>query len=316
LRHWRQTFGGLTIKLVSSCSLLLILIVAASAAVDYGDLDARLSVAKDKTSILAILNAVPKDADPMVLGEIDELNDVYSESQANTVKWDIAQRAMKQSAETPTDATKTAKQIKSSPIYQDPGEKDSANWLGTALNRLQNLFRPSDKAQAPRLPKMEVGGFGGGAGFFTGFMWFLLAAALAVFAYFAFRHVSLKGTLKRKRKAVLEDDEPERSLDEWLAQADDLAAKGQYREAVRALYLACLLKFDEHRVARFVRGETNWEHLTRIQASPLMPATIEFRSPTQAFDQIWYGHRVNGITDVQRFRDWYSELKRTLEIGK
>ena len=114
---------------------------------------------------------------------------------------------------------------------------------------------------------------------------------------------------------MLEDDEPERSLDEWLAEADTLQAQGRYREAVRALYLASLLRFDEARVARFQRGQTNWEHLTRIEASPTMPKDLDFRATTRLFDRIWYGRIVRGKEDVDQFRAWYLNITNTLRAA-
>ncbi|HWA84414.1 MAG TPA: DUF4129 domain-containing protein, partial [Fimbriimonadaceae bacterium] len=109
------------------------------------------------------------------------------------------------------------------------------------------------------------------------------------------------------------DDEPERTLDEWLELSSSYERDGKYREAVRALYLACLLKFDERNVARFLRSQTNWEHLARIETSPKKPAGLDFRTPTQAFDRIWYGYKVRGPIDVAEFRAWYGDVTRALQ---
>jgi len=115
---------------------------------------------------------------------------------------------------------------------------------------------------------------------------------------------------------MLEQDEPERTLDEWLDMANKLTADGKYREAVRCLYLACLLRFDEHLVARFDRGQTNWEHLARIRASSRMPIGLDFESPTKRFDTIWYGHRTRGLSDVDQFKDWYGRITEALAGAK
>jgi hypothetical protein len=147
------------------------------------------------------------------------------------------------------------------------------------------------------------------------FVWFLLGAAVLAFIIYALRFVSFGKLKKRKAKAMLDEDEPERTLDEWLAMAESFEREGRYREAVRALYLACLLKFDERNVARFVRSQTNWEHLARIEDSPRRPVSLDFRSATQAFDRIWYGHKVRGSEDVVDFKAWYESVSAALRVA-
>jgi hypothetical protein len=206
------------------------------------------------------------------------------------------------------DSVEKAKAIKRSPVYNDAGPKQTANWLTRAAERLTNL-RPSCDCNTATADRVAPGAAG---------QWFMytiivvLGGVLIAFVAFAISRASWSKKLKRKAKALLDEDEPERTLDEWLEQADTLEREGKYREAVRCLYLACLLKIDEARIARFERSQTNWEHLERIDASPRRPADLHFREPTQAFDVIWYGMRVNGSEDVLRFRYWYQEITKVV----
>lgn len=213
-------------------------------------------------------------------------------------------RAESSGAKQSGDPVAMAKDIKRSPLYRDPGLKEQTNWLSGAASRLDNLkWDPScDKPDAQVGEMPQVGNW------LVPAMWTILALAVAGFLAFAFKRFSWSKRLERKARALLDEDEPERTLDEWLDLADRLEREGRHREAVRCLYLACLLKLDEARVARFERGETNWEHLSRIEASPKKPADLDFRSPTRAFDEIWYGMRINGSEDVSRFRAWYRQV--------
>ena len=148
-------------------------------------------------------------------------------------------------------------------------------------------------------------------------MWGILILAVIAFLIFAFRKFNWGVASKLRKKRVgglLDDDEPDRSADEWLEQADRLAAEGEFRKAVRCLYLACLVRIDEAGVARFIRAETNWEHLHRIEASTKSPESFQFRTITQKFDLIWYGFRTQGQPDVQEFRAFYVELCKILNI--
>ena len=204
----------------------------------------------------------------------------------------------------PGGAVQTAQQIKRSPVYRDAGVKQESNWMGDAASRLGNIDCDCNRAARS----------GSGSGIsavgnaIVYGVYGLLGAALIAFIIYALNKFSWSKKLERRAKALLDDDEPERSLDEWLEMADKLEREGKYREAVRCLYLACLLKIDEARIARFERSQTNWEHLARIEASPRRPEDFHFREPTKAFDEIWYGMRVKGSEDVMRFRAWYREV--------
>jgi hypothetical protein len=198
--------------------------------------------------------------------------------------------------------------IKSSPLYTDKTEKKGSNWLQKAAKNFMNLFKSPNKVDLPdmNLRKIQLP-------FLLPLTYGILAILLAVFIYYVAREFSIKRRLRRAAATVLEEDEPMRTLDEWLEQADQLEREGRYREAVRCLYLACLLKFDEADVARFIRTQTNWEHLARIKKSPTLPPDIQFEQPTRDFDHIWYGYRVKGASDVAQFRSVYTNLKFILE---
>jgi hypothetical protein len=135
-------------------------------------------------------------------------------------------------------------------------------------------------------------------------IWILLLS-LAVFAVYFL--VKMRFTINRKKKTIgglLDDSELERSADEWLAQSDRLAAEGKHREAVRCLYVACLMRLE--------RGETNWEHLRRFEKSPRRPQALDFATATLQFDLVWYGFKVKGASDVAAMRTFYTQI---LEAG-
>lgn len=211
-----------------------------------------------------------------------------------------AQRAITRVPESRA-AQRTVQDIKRSAPYIDREARTEGNWVQKGLERIGDLFRrPKTDIKPPDL------GFIGNL--INVIAWTVIAIAGLVILYLIVRYVNWRVKLTRKTTAVLEEDEPERSLDEWLALADRLESEGNYREAVRALYLACLLKFDEARIARFDRHETNWEHLARIEASHRLPPGMDFRPATQLFDQVWYGFNVRGKPDVDDFRRWYAEV--------
>lgn len=211
------------------------------------------------------------------------------------------------------EAKRLAVKEKKSPLYRDPGLQESSNWIERSMRALgefvSTLFRSRPES---RMPEMRGPMSGPNLTWVVYVVYGFLAAVLLFFLVLAIKKFRWRATLKRKASAILEEDEPERTLDEWLAMADRLISEGKYREAVRCLYLACLLRFDEAGVARFIRSQTNWEHLARISSSPRLPGGLDFRIPTREFDRVWYGFRVNGMDDVELFRKWYVDLTHAL----
>lgn len=300
-------------RIVSSCSLLLALCVPAFST-DYASLQKAFDSAQSQDqrvhALDHFLNQNPKlsEADSDLKQAIDNYEgQTYSAAGTKKLEDMIAARARLQGAASPPpQVVVAAKKIKSSALYRgDKGPQKSSNWIQKALQHLGDLFHRQDSDESSGFaPSVGARGLG-----FIGYLIIgLLLATVLAFLIYALMQFNYRKNLERRAKALLEEDEPERSADEWLELADGLTRQGRYREAVRCLYLACLLRFDEANICRFERSETNWEHLARFRASPRRPEALDFTAPTRSFDLIWYGKQVQGIQDVEQFRAWYNEV--------
>ncbi len=188
------------------------------------------------------------------------------------------------------------------PSISTPGdERIASNWLGKAFDRLHWPKFEDNSERGPTKP---------GSPWLTIFMWGVLAMLGGVCIYLLMRYVRLPGI--RRRAKPIAPDEPLRTADAWLEEANALLAQGRFREAVRGLYVAGLMRLDEAGVARFDPNQTNWEHLHRIESSPKRPAESDIRAATSLFDRCWYGHLPSSATDVATMRSWYEELVRLL----
>lgn len=294
-------FDKATRAIVFSCSLLL---ASAGWTDSYQELDKRLRASDDAEAIAILRRDLPEGSGledqvdrlarkPSVVGELREM--VHRRA--------VAEEAL---AESRDWTGEVARRKARNPLYRDDPQKQTGNWLAKAYERLieairRMLDRPGPRADLPSPPPI----FGP---WLVYVLWGVLGAILLAFLAFVVRHFAWKGRLRRKATALVDEEEAGRTLDEWLTLADQLESEGKFREAVRCLYLACLLKFDEHQVARFDRGETNWEHLSRIQTSPKRPDSLDFAPPTRSFDRVWYGMITEGRPDVDRFRGWYRSV--------
>lgn len=112
-----------------------------------------------------------------------------------------------------------------------------------------------------------------------------VALLLGVFGYLA------RG-LRRgiAAEAHVNDDDPEAHLTATTAldQAGELAREGDYRTAVRYLYLSALLRLDERDLLRYDRALTNREYLERVRQNPALHTRL---APiVETFDLVWYGY--------------------------
>ncbi len=198
--------------------------------------------------------------------------------------------------------------ILSNPAYREESSKKDSNWLQRALDRLSDLFKTqrepfSNNSQNFSMPKpLDLGAI-------FPFIIGILIAALCFALFVAFRNVKFSKSKREKstRRGLLDDDEPLLTYDEWLEKANALEKEGKFREAVRCLYLAILMRLDESRIIRFERTETNWEHLYRIENS-LAPKEVDYKTLTKRFDLVWYGDHSCTTEDLILFRNHYQLL--------
>ncbi|MBI5302180.1 MAG: DUF4129 domain-containing protein [Chloroflexi bacterium] len=74
---------------------------------------------------------------------------------------------------------------------------------------------------------------------------------------------------------------------EALARAQNFVAGGDYRSAMRLLYLAALLSLDERGALKYDPSWTNREHLRALAPHPMLAAAL---APiVETFDRVWYG---------------------------
>lgn len=218
-------------------------------------------------------------------------------------------------AETPveTDANDVARRILSEPQFRKVEDAPS-NWLKRAIDSLERAEPPdrnppTEVSRAPTMVNLES--------LFYGIIVILaIGAGVALFLFarsWSGRSKRREATKKRK-VGLLEEGEEALRTDEWLARADELERSGRFREAVRCLYLAVLMRLDDAGLVHFDRYQTNWEHLRRIEASQA-PSEVRYRRITQQFDHIWYGELPATSEHCAEFRREYMRLVETLERG-
>lgn len=90
------------------------------------------------------------------------------------------------------------------------------------------------------------------------------------------------------------------SADEALDKASEKSEEGNYRDAVRYLYLSALLLLEERNVLRYDRAKTNREYLRSVADRPELAQPL--RSVVDIFDRVWYGFQPLSASDYQYYQ--------------
>ena len=176
----------------------------------------------------------------------------------------------------PPDARARLQDILAKPPFAENTSSDNGwwrtfwNWVGRML---ESLFRPVGRAvSVAGEPTAWVIAIGGGI------------LLLVVIAYV------VRGLRRNVVRSAEASDDPEAHLtaSTALEQASGMARGGDYRTAVRYLYLSALLRLDERNILRYDRALTNREYLDRVRDNAALRAQLG--AVVETFDRVWYGH--------------------------
>lgn len=97
----------------------------------------------------------------------------------------------------------------------------------------------------------------------------------------------------------------------WLELARTQAAQGEWRLALRALYLATLSRLADERLLTLARFKTNldYERELRRRAAARAGIVDGFAARRRQFEGVWYGNIAPAEAEV---RDWLAELERPI----
>jgi hypothetical protein len=144
---------------------------------------------------------------------------------------------------------------------------------------------------------------------YSSYIWVILVS-LALLLIVAFIARSLLVDLVAQAEA-----EPEHGLDDEVltagtafSRAQTLSKTGDYRTAVRYLYLSSLLHLDEQGLLSYNRSQTNREYLRTVAHLPRLASLL--REVIEVFDRVWYGYQPLDEMTYQQYAAQVAELHR------
>jgi len=155
-----------------------------------------------------------------------------------------------------------------------------------------------------------------------------VVALLGVIGFLVWRAVGGRWSRNPARREVRFEGEDAELLqlppDELTERARAWAAQGNFREALRHLYIALLLNLDQRGVWRYDARRTNWEHIAALRRGvPMQSTLVAADSPlveplsdlTRRFDRVRYGDAPCSSDDWTRFLHDVEQLRARLNAS-
>ncbi len=123
----------------------------------------------------------------------------------------------------------------------------------------------------------------------------------------------LSRSLAKEAQLDTEDNESDELLTSKGAfkRAETLSTQGDYRNAIRYLYLSSLLVLDEQGLMRYDRSRTNREYLRSVASKPEVANPL--RAVIDVFDRVWYGFEGVDEETYQTYVERVDELREKKE---
>jgi len=141
----------------------------------------------------------------------------------------------------------------------------------------------------------------------------MIGAALLLILSLFYISRNLSRSLVREAELAAEGGDNEALLTSKgaIQRAQTLSSQGDYRNAIRYLYLSSLLVLDERGLMRYDRSRTNREYLRSVSSRPQLANPL--RDVIDVFDKVWYGFESVDEQTYQSYLKHVDELRESKE---
>lgn len=138
-----------------------------------------------------------------------------------------------------------------------------------------------------------------------------IIVALVIVAFLSARFLfKLKPSRRPKMKRTIlgEEIEAEATPQSLADEALSAASSGDFRAAIRKLYIALLYELSELRLIELAPDATNWEYFRRVSRFEKLRSPMRYL--TERFDHFWYGMFPSSEEDFSAYLARYDEAVR------
>lgn len=187
------------------------------------------------------------------------------------------------------------KEILARPEFQWSAPQEGPDWLQRILDAFFNF--------------LERIAFGVQNTLYYGRVPLMIGAALLLILSLLYIYRNLSRNLVREAEQASQgsDDESLLTSKGALQRAQILSNQGDYRTAIRYLYLSSLLVLDERGLLRYDRSRTNREYLRSVSSKSQLATPL--RDVIDVFDRVWYGFEPVDEQTYQSYLQHVDELR-------
>jgi hypothetical protein len=266
-------------------------------------------VAVDNTWLYAVLDSYVAEKDPQQ--RVARLNEAGGRLRALD---EHLRRVLALEASDTGDAREKIREILSRPAYQPEQETAVGAFVKKMLRKVRSFMGDVYSALTRLLEKL----FGASAqGGWIGNLLLIgvVAAALIALALMA-RRIRVPKAKRKKTRLVLGEEIAADGTSRELAEAGLAAARaGDFRTAVRKLYVSLLYEMGERNLIELDDSATNREYLRSVSRFTALAGPMRYL--TDRFDYVWYGMFPSTEEDFAAYLARYEEaMERTKTMGE
>jgi hypothetical protein len=263
----------------------------------------------DNTWLYVLLDSYAAEKDPQQ--RIARLNEAAGRLRALD---DHLRRAEAAASGELADRRDKIREILSRPAYQPEQETQVGAFVKRVLRKVRGFVGEIFSALTRLLERLF--GASANAGWISNLVLIaVLVAALIVAAVLA-RRLRRPQTKRKKTRLVLGEEIAADGTSRELAEAGLAAARaGDFRTAVRKLYVSLLYDLGERNLIELEDSATNHEYLSK--ASRFTALAGPMRYLTDRFDYVWYGMFASSEDDFAAYLARYEEaMERARTLGE
>ncbi|MEK6324615.1 MAG: DUF4129 domain-containing protein [Acidobacteriota bacterium] len=266
-------------------------------------------VSIDNAWLHAVLDSYAAEKDPQQ--SVARLNEASGRLRALD---DHLRRAEAAQTSDAGSAREKIREILSRPAYQPEQETVVGAFVKKVLRKVRGFFGEIYSALTRLLERL----FGASAqgGWISNLLLIaVLAAALVALARMA-RRMRVPRAKRKKTRLVLGEEIASDGTSRELAEAGLAAARaGDFRTAVRKLYVSLLYEMGERNLIELDDSATNREYLSRVSRFTALAGPMRYL--TDRFDHVWYGMFPSSEEDFAAYLARYEEaMERARTVGE
>lgn len=263
----------------------------------------------DNAWLYLVLDSYTAEKDPQQ--RTARLNEAAGRLRALDAHLRLAEAAPATVAGDPRDKIR---EILSRPAYQPEQETAVGAFVKKVMRKVRGFVSEIYSALT-RLLERLFGASAGSGWISKAVLGLVLAVAVIVAARFA-RRLRRPQTKRKRTRLVLGEEIAADGSSRELAEAGLAAARaGDFRTAVRKLYVSLLYELSERNLIELEDSATNHEYLRKV--SRLAGLASPMRYLTDRFDYVWYGMFPASADDFAAYRARYEEaMERAQKLGE